>query len=74
MCGMATLGKHRMVLSMSARTDKWAFEGPAKHLTKVEKALEFRQKNTPEPSKNPGFKKPGSMNPRKTGYFAGKAR
>jgi uncharacterized protein (DUF427 family) len=58
---------------MSARNDQWAFEGPAKHLTKVEKALAFRQKGV-DGIKDSGFKKPGSMNPRKTGYFSGKSR
>lgn len=51
------------------RTDQWAQKGPAKHLDKVLKALEFRQKSTPD--KGAGYKKPGSMNPRKTGYFTG---
>lgn len=42
-----------------------------KHHDKVAKALEFRQKNHLD---KPGFKKPGSMNPRKTGFFTGKSR
>lgn len=58
---------------MSARTDQWAFEGPAKHLTKVQKALEARQ-NAMAGIKESGFKKPGSMNPRKTGFFTRKSR
>ena len=32
---------------------------------KLEKALEIRQANMP---KGPGYKKPGSMNKKKTGY------
>jgi hypothetical protein len=36
-----------------------------KHHDKVAKALEIRQKNTPQ---TPGFNMPGSMNKRKTGY------
>jgi hypothetical protein len=36
-----------------------------KHHNKVLKALEMRQKNTPA---KPGFKMPGSMNKKKTGY------
>lgn len=43
-----------------------------KHHDKVAKALEFRQKNVPD--KGTGFNKPGSMNKKKTGYFAGKSR
>lgn len=36
-----------------------------KHHDKVLKALEIRQKNTPDKL---GYNKPGSMNKRKTGY------
>ena len=36
-----------------------------KHLDKILRALEIRQKNTPDKS---GYNKPGSMNKRKTGY------
>jgi hypothetical protein len=36
-----------------------------KHLDKIQKSLEIRQSNMP---KGNGFKKPGSMNKRKTGY------
>ena len=39
-----------------------------KHRDKIEKALEFRKAHTP---KDNGFKTPGSMNKRKTGYFRG---
>ena len=42
----------------------------AKHHNKVKAALEIRIKNTPN---KPGYKKPGSMNPRKTGYHGVKA-
>ena len=41
-----------------------------KHLDKIKRALEIRQKNTPDKS---GYNKPGSMNKRKTGY-AGKGK
>lgn len=40
-----------------------------KHHSKVKKALEFRQSHTPN---DRGFRKPGSMNKRKTGFFNGK--
>ena len=36
-----------------------------KHLDKVMRALEIRQKNAPDKR---GYNKPGSMNKRKTGY------
>ena len=38
-----------------------------KHLDKIQAALLVRQANMP---KGEGFKKPGSMNPRKTGYMS----
>ena len=41
-----------------------------KHLDKVQKALEQRIAATPN---NGAFKKPGSMNPRKTGFMSIKA-
>lgn len=41
-----------------------------KHHDKIAKALEIRQSNTP---KGDGFKKPGSMNKKKTGYRGQKA-
>lgn len=41
-----------------------------KHLEKIEKALAIRQANMP---KGNGFKKPGSMNKKKTGYRGQKA-
>ena len=36
-----------------------------KHLDKIMKALEIRQKNAPN---DRGYNKPGSMNKKKTGY------
>ena len=36
-----------------------------KHLDKILKALEIRQRNTPDKR---GYNKPGSMNKKKTGY------
>lgn len=42
-----------------------------KHLDKIQRALEIRQSNTP---KGDGYKKPGSMNKKKTGYRGQKAR
>ena len=41
-----------------------------KHLDKIEKALAIRQATMP---KGTGFKKPGSMNKKKTGYSRQKA-
>jgi hypothetical protein len=41
-----------------------------KHLDKIQAALLVRQAGTPQ---GPGFKKPGSMNKRKTGYMSIKA-
>ena len=41
-----------------------------KHLDKIAKALEIRKSNTP---KGNGFKVPGSMNKKKTGYRGQKA-
>lgn len=41
-----------------------------KHKDKIKKALEQRIASTPNGA---GFKKPGSMNPRKTGYRGQKA-
>ena len=41
-----------------------------KHLDKIKKALEIRQATMPKGS---GFKKPGSMNKKKTGYRGAKA-
>jgi len=41
-----------------------------KHLDKIQKALAIRQANMP---KGTGFKKPGSMNKKKTGYRGQKA-
>lgn len=41
-----------------------------KHLDKIEKALAIRQATMP---KGTGFKKPGSMNKKKTGYRGQKA-
>jgi hypothetical protein len=45
-------------------------ESMAKHHDKVAAALATRIANMP---KGTGFKKPGSMNPRKTGYMSIKA-
>ena len=42
-----------------------------KHLDKITKALEQRQAATPNGA---GFKKPGSMNKKKTGYRGQKAK
>lgn len=42
-----------------------------KHLDKIQKALEQRQAATPNGA---GWKKPGSMNKKKTGYRGQKAR
>jgi len=42
-----------------------------KHHDKIKKALEQRIAATPS---GPAFKKPGSMNPKKTGYRGQKAR
>lgn len=39
-----------------------------KHHDKVEKALAFRKSKTPKAN---GYRTPGSMNPRKTGYYSG---
>jgi len=39
--------------------------GSKRNLAKIKKALEIRQANMP---KGPGYKKPGSMNKKKTGY------
>jgi hypothetical protein len=39
--------------------------GTKRNQAKIKKALEIRQANTP---KGPGYKKPGSMNKKKTGY------
>jgi hypothetical protein len=50
---------------VSQRTDRWAYEGPAKHFDKIKKALKSRQDKAPAGS---GFNKPGSMNKKKTGY------
>ena len=41
-----------------------------KHHDKIAKSLEIRQSNTPN---KPGYKKPGSMNKKKTGYRGQKA-
>lgn len=41
-----------------------------KHKDKIEKSLKIRQANTPN---KPGFKMPGSMNKKKTGYNRQKA-
>ncbi|MEY4331596.1 MAG: hypothetical protein RLZZ196_334 [Bacteroidota bacterium] len=41
-----------------------------KHLDKIQKSLAIRQANMP---KGNGFKKPGSMNKKKTGYNGQKA-
>jgi len=43
----------------------------SKHLDKIKKALEQRIAATPNGA---GFKKPGSMNKKKTGYRGQKAR
>lgn len=51
---------------MSVRTDKWAYQGPAKHHDKIAKALEKRIAGVP--TGKSGFNKPGSMNKKKTGY------
>ena len=40
-----------------------------KHRDKIAKALEIRRANAP---KERGFKTPGSMNERKTGYYGSK--
>ncbi len=40
-----------------------------KHQSKIDRALEFRKAHTP---KEGGFRIPGSLNKRKTGYFLGK--
>jgi hypothetical protein len=42
-----------------------------KHLDKIQKALEQRILSTPNGA---GFKKPGSMNKKKTGYRGQKAK
>ena len=42
-----------------------------KHLNKIQKALEQRILSTPNGA---GFKKPGSMNKKKTGYRGQKAK
>jgi hypothetical protein len=42
-----------------------------KHLDKIQKALEQRQAAAPN---SPAFKKPGSMNKKKTGYRGQKAK
>jgi hypothetical protein len=42
-----------------------------KHHDKIQRALESRIATTP---KGDGYKKPGSMNKRKTGYMGMKAR
>ena len=42
-----------------------------KHLDKIKKALEQRQSATPNGS---GYKKPGSMNKKKTGYRGHRAK
>ena len=42
----------------------------SKHLNKVEKALKDRIASAPN---GPGYKKPGSMNKKKTGYLGHKA-
>lgn len=42
-----------------------------KHHDKIAKALEIRRANTPN---KPGFKMPGSMNKKKTGYMRQKAK
>ena len=39
--------------------------GSKRNQAKIKKALEIRQANMP---KGPGYKKPGSMNKKKTGY------
>ena len=41
-----------------------------KHHNKIAKSLEIRQSNVPN---KPGYKKPGSMNKKKTGYNRVKA-
>jgi hypothetical protein len=43
----------------------------SKHLDKIEKALRDRIASAPN---GPGFKKPGSMNKKKTGYNGHKAK
>jgi hypothetical protein len=43
----------------------------SKHLDKIEKALRDRIVSAPN---GPGFKKPGSMNKKKTGYNGHKAK
>jgi len=43
----------------------------SKHLDKIEKALRDRIASAPN---GPGFKKPGSMNKKKTGYLGHKAK
>jgi predicted molibdopterin-dependent oxidoreductase YjgC len=42
-----------------------------KHHNKIAKSLEIRQSNVPN---KPGYKKPGSMNKKKTGYNRVKAK
>jgi hypothetical protein len=42
-----------------------------KHLDKIKKALEQRQAATPNGA---GYKKPGSMNKKKTGYRGARAK
>lgn len=43
----------------------------SKHLDKIAKALEQRRANTPNGA---GYKKPGSMNKKKTGYRGHRAK
>ena len=65
---------HHMAARISKQAQNTAPMGAAlvgnmKHLDKAVKALEFRKANTPKAN---GFKTPGSLNKRKTGYFRGK--
>ena len=47
------------------------WKNTSKHLDKIEKALRDRIASAPN---GPGFKKPGSMNKKKTGYLGHKAK
>ena len=53
------------------KTTTRELENMSKHLDKIEKALRDRIASAPN---GPGFKKPGSMNKKKTGYLGHKAK
>ena len=60
---------YQLTLQIKQLLENW--KNMSKHLDKIEKALRDRIASAPN---GPGFKKPGSMNKKKTGYLGHKAK